>query len=149
MVTLSDKLSHDLKQAMKQRDQLKISVIQMIRSQLQYTQIQRGADFSSQDEILVLQQEAKKRREAIDIYQKANVAEKVERQEAELAIVETYLPQALTEQELKDIIDKTIAEVGATSPKDIGKVMQPLMAEVRGRADGRVVQQLVRAKLGS
>jgi uncharacterized protein YqeY len=149
MVTLSDKLSHDLKQAMKQRDQLKISVIQMIRSQLQYTQIQRGADFSSQDEILVLQQEAKKRREAIDIYQKANVAEKVERQEAELAIIETYLPQALTEQELKDIIDKTIAEVGATSPKDIGKVMQPLMAEVRGRADGRVVQQLVRAKLGS
>ena len=148
-MTLSERLTQDLKEATKQRDQVKLNVIRMIRSQLKYAQIQKGTDFSSEDEILVLQREAKKRREAIEAYQKVDALEQMEKEKAELAVIQAYLPEALTEQELEDIINKIIADTGADSLKDIGKVMQPLMAEVRGKADGKTVQELVRKKLGA
>jgi uncharacterized protein YqeY len=148
-LTLSERLTQDLKEATKQRDQVKLNVIRMIRSQLKYAQIQKGTDFSSEDEILVLQREAKKRREAIEAYHKVNAKEKMVKEQAELAIVQKYLPEALTEGELNDIMDRIIADTGAASLKDIGKVMQPLMAEVRGKADGKTVQELVRNKLGA
>lgn len=147
-VTLNDRLAQEMKEAMKQRNQVRLDVIRMIRSQLKYMQIQKGADFSSEDEILVLQREAKKRREAIEAYEKANAAKQLNKEKAELAIIQEYLPKALTEGELNTIIDRFITETGATSPKDIGKVMQPIMAEVRGKADGKQVQELVRKKLG-
>jgi len=147
-VTLSERLALEQKEAMKQRDQLKLNVIRMIRSQLKYMQIQKGTDFSSEDELLVLQREARKRQEAIDAYQQANALEKMESEKAELKIIQTYLPSALSEEELSSIIDRIIAENQAINPKDIGKVMKPLMTEVRGRADGKVVQELVRKKLG-
>ena len=148
-MTLSERLTQDLKEATKQRDQVKLNVIRMIRSQLKYALIQKGTDFSSEDEILVLQREAKKRREAIEAYQKVDALEQMAKEQAELAFLQKYLPTALTEDELKDIIDKIIADTGAASPKDIGKVMQPLMAEVRGKADGKTVQELVQKKLGA
>ncbi|KPK74487.1 MAG: hypothetical protein AMJ79_13985 [Phycisphaerae bacterium SM23_30] len=148
-MTLSERLTQDLKEATKQRDQVKLNVIRMIRSQLKYAQIQKGTDFSSEDEIMVLQQEARKRREAIEAYQKANAMAQMKKEQAELAIVQKYLPAALTEEELNDIIDKIITDTGAASPKDIGKVMQPVMAEVLGKADGKIVQELVRKKLGA
>ena len=147
-MTLSERLALEQKEAMKQRDQLKLNVIRMIRSQLKYMQIQKGTDFSSEDELLVLQREARKRQEAIDAYQQVNAIEKMESEKAELAIIQTYLPSALSEEELISIIDRIIAENQATNPKDIGKVMKPVMSEVRGRADGKVVQELVRKKLG-
>jgi uncharacterized protein YqeY len=147
-VTLSERLTIDLKEAMKQRNQLKLNVIRSIRSQLKYMQIQKGTDFSSDDELLVLNREARKRQEAIDAYQQANAIEKMESEKAELAIIQTYLPSALSEEELSSIIDRVITESQANNPKDIGKVMKPLMVEVRGRADGKVVQELVRRKLG-
>lgn len=147
-MTLNDQLALDLKVAMKQRDQLKLNVVRMIRSQLKYAQIQKGTDFSSDDEMLVLQREARKRQEAIEAYQQVNAVEQMEREKAELEIVRSYLPAALSEEELVAIIDHVIAENQAAGPKDIGKVMKPLMAEVRGKADGKVVQELVRKKLG-
>jgi uncharacterized protein YqeY len=147
-LTLNDRLTQEMKEAMKQRNQVRLDVIRMIRSQLKYMQIQKGTDFSSEDEILVLQREAKKRREAIEAYEKANATRHLEKEKAELAIIQEYLPKALTEEELTSIIDRIIADTGASTPKDIGKVMQPVMAEVRGKADGRLIQELVRRKLG-
>ena len=147
-MTLNDRLTQELKEAMKQRNQVRLDVIRMIRSQLKYMQIQKGADFSSEDEILVLQREAKKRREAIEAYEKGNAIKQLEKEKAELEIIQEYLPKALTAEELTSIIDRIIGETGAASPKDIGKVMQPVMAEVRGKADGKLVQEIVRTKLG-
>jgi len=135
-------------EAMKQRDQVRVDVIRMIRSQLKYTQIQKGADFSSEDEILVLQRESKKRREAIEAYEIAKAITRLEKEKTELAIIQQYMPKALSAEELTSVIDRIITETGAATPKDIGKVMQPLMSEVRGKADGRLVQELVRKKLG-
>jgi len=147
-VSLSDRLTQDLMEAMKQRDQVRVDVIRMIRSQLKYTQIQKGADFSSEDEILVLQRESKKRREAIEAYEIAKAITRLEKEKTELAIIQQYMPKALSAEELTSVIDRIITETGAATPKDIGKVMQPLMSEVRGKADGRLVQELVRKKLG-
>jgi len=134
--------------AMKQRNQVRVDVIRMIRSQLKYTQIQKGADFSSEDEILVLQREAKKRREAIEAYEIANAITRLEKEKTEMAIIQEYMPKALSAEELTTVIERIIAETGAATPKDIGKVMPPLMSEVRGKADGKLVQELVRKKLG-
>lgn len=147
-MSLSDRLTQDLMEAMKQRDQVRVDVIRMIRSQLKYTQIQKGADFSSEDEILVLQRESKKRREAIEAYEIAKAITRLEKEKTELAIIQQYMPKALSAEELTSVIDRIITETGAATPKDIGKVMQPLMSEVRGKADGRLVQELVRKKLG-
>lgn len=147
-MSLSDRLTQDLMDAMKQRNQVRVDVIRMIRSQLKYTQIQKGADFSSEDEILVLQREAKKRREAIEAYEIANAITRLEKEKTEMAIIQEYMPKALSAEELTTVIERIIAETGAATPKDIGKVMPPLMSEVRGKADGKLVQELVRKKLG-
>ena len=148
-MSLSDKLAQDLKDAMKQRDRLRVSVIRMIRSQMKYSQIQQGTDFSSEHELIVLEKEAKKRKEAIEAYQQSGAADRIAQEEAELAIIQEYLPKALTEDELKEIVTRVIIETGATTMKDIGMVMKPIMSEVRGRADGKVVQELVGGILGS
>ena len=148
-MSLSDKLAQDLRDAMKQRDRLRVSVIRMIRSQMKYSQIQQGTDFSSEHELIVLEKEAKKRKEAIEAYQQSGAADRIAQEEAELAIIQEYLPKALTEDELKEIVTRVIIETGATTMKDIGMVMKPIMSEVRGRADGKVVQELVGGILGS
>lgn len=148
-MSLSDKLAQDLKDAMKQRDQLRVSVIRMIRSQMKYSQIQQGTDFSSEHELMVLEKEAKKRKEAIEAYQHSDAADRIAQEEAELAIIQEYLPKALAEDELKEIVTRVIAETGATTMKDIGMVMKPIMSEVRGRADGKMVQEMVRGMLGA
>lgn len=146
-MSLSDKLTQDLRDAMKQRDQLRVSVIRMIRSQMKYSQIQQGTDFSSEHELMVLEKEAKKRKEAIKAYKQVGADDRIAQEEAELAIIQEYLPKALTENELKEIVTRVITESGATTIKDIGKVMNPIMSEVRGRADGKAVQELVRGIL--
>ena len=146
-MSLSDKLTQDLRDAMKQRDQLRVSVIRMIRSQMKYSQIQQGTDFSSEHELMVLEKEAKKRKEAIKTYKQVGADDRIAQEEAELAIIQEYLPKALTENELKEIVTRVITESGATTIKDIGKVMNPIMSEVRGRADGKAVQELVRGIL--
>ena len=146
-MSLSDKLTQDLRDAMKQRDQLRVSVIRMIRSQMKYSQIQQGTDFSSEHELMVLEKEAKKRKEAIKTYKQVGADDRIAQEEAELAIIQEYLPKALTEDELKEIVTRVITESGATTIKDIGKVMNPIMSEVRSRADGKTVQELVRGIL--
>jgi hypothetical protein len=121
----------------------------MIRSQMKYSQIQQGTDFSSEHELMVLEKEAKKRKEAIEAYQQSDATDRIAQEEAELAIIQEYLPKALTEDELKEIVTRVIAETGATTMKDIGMVMRPIMSEVRGRADGKAVQEMVRGILGA
>ena len=116
----------------------------MIRSQLKYAQIQKGTDFSSEDELLVLQKEAKKRRESIVAFEKGNAMAQLEKEKQAMEILQEYLPKALTEDVLHQIIDEIIIETNATSLKNLRKVMFLLMQEVRGKADGKLVQEIVR-----
>ena len=142
-----DKLTDEMKSAMKSGDKIKLSTIRQLRAQMKDAQIAKGDELTEEEMMAVLNNAAKKRREAIKLYEQGGRDELAENEKAELAIIETYLPQQLSEAEISDIIDKAIAETGAAGPSDLGKVMGKIMGQVRGRADGKLVQQLVRTKL--
>lgn len=146
-MNMLDKLTDEMKSAMKSGDKIKLSTIRQLRAQMKDAQIAKGDELTEEEMMAVLNNAAKKRREAIKLYEQGGRDELAENEKAELAVIETYLPQQLSEAEVSDIIDKAIAETGAAGPSDLGKVMGKIMGQVRGRADGKLVQQLVRTKL--
>ena len=150
-MSLQEKISEDLSKAMKSGDKTRVETLRMIRAQLiEYSK--RGADhnITPEDEISILTSAAKKRKEAIEEFKKANrleMVEKEENEENELKIIQEYLPKQLTEEEVKEIIKKYISETGASGQKDFGKVMPLVMKELKGKADGKLVQNLVKELL--
>lgn len=146
-MSLKEKLQHDLADAMKAKDDRRVQIIRLLRDAIRKQEIDQRKELSDEDTIGVLQHAAKQHQDSINAYRAGNRMDLVEQEEAELAIIQSYLPQPLSEAELIAIIDETIRTVGATGPKDLGKVMGPLMARVKGRADGAKVQAIVRAKL--
>ena len=146
-MNMLDKLTDEMKSAMKSGDKIKLSTIRQLRAQMKDAQIAKGDELTEEEMMAVLNNAAKKRREAIKLYEQGGRDELAENEKAELAVIETYLPQQLSEAEISDIIDKAIAQTGAAGPSDLGKVMGKIMGQVRGRADGKLVQQLVRTKL--
>jgi len=145
---LQDKLNEDMKVAMKKGDKLRLETIRMVRAQMKDAQIAKMAALSPEDELGILQNAAKRRREAIELYKKGGRDDLLEKEMAELAIVSEYLPKALTQEEVLAIIDATIQEIGAKTAADFGKVMGKVAQLTKGRADGKIVQQLVRERLG-
>lgn len=148
-MALLDKLSEDLKTAMKSGDKIRVETLRLLRGQLKDFRINQQHDPSAEEEIGVLMSAAKKRREAIDAYTKAGRQELADKEAAELAVISEYLPKGLTQEEVVAIIAAAIQELGAGAPGDVGKVMGKIMAQVKGRADGKLVQQLVRERLGA
>ncbi len=146
-MSLKEKLQQDLAEAMKAKDDRRVQIIRLLRDAIRKQEIDQRKELLDEDIIGVLQRAAKQHQDSINAYRAGNRIDLVEQEEAELAIIQSYLPQPLTEDELIAIIDETIRTVGATGPKDIGKVMGPLMTRVKGRADGAKVQAIVRAKL--
>jgi len=147
-MSLQEKISEDLSKAMKSGDKTRVETLRMIRAQLiEYSK--RGADhnITPEDEISILTSAAKKRKEAIEEFKKANRLEMVEKEENELKIIQEYLPKQLTEEEVKEIIKKYISETGESGQKDFGKVMPLVMKELKGKADGKLVQNLVKELL--
>lgn len=147
-MSLQEKISEDLAKAMKSGDKTRVDTLRMIRAQLiEFSK--RGADhnITPEDEISILTSAAKKRKEAIEEFRKANRLEMVEKEESELKIIQEYLPKQLTEEEIKEIIKKYITETGASGQKDFGKVMPLVMKELKGKADGKLVQNLVKELL--
>lgn len=138
----------DLIAAQKAGDKLKVGVLRVLKSEIRYKEIDLKHPLTDEETTVVLSSSVKKRRESIEEFKKGKRPDLVSKEEAELAIVQTYLPAELTESELSDIVKSTIAEVGATSNADLGKVMKSLMPKVRGRADGKKVNALVAAHLG-
>lgn len=134
--------------AQKAGDKVKLGVLRVLKSEIRYKEIDLKHPLTDEETILVLSSSVKKRKESIQEFKKGNRPDLVSKEEAELAIVQSYLPVELTETELSDIVKSTIAEVGATSSADLGKVMKSLMPKVRGRADGKRVNALVTAHLG-
>jgi hypothetical protein len=147
-MTLQERLNEEMKAAMKSGDKLRLETIRLLRGQLKDEQIAKMRPLTPEDEIAVLTSAAKKRREAMELYKQGNRTDLLEKETLELAIISEYLPKALSAEELAQIVDTAIKEMGATGPSDFGKVMGKIIPQVKGRADGKVVQQMVRERLG-
>ncbi|WP_067727373.1 GatB/YqeY domain-containing protein [Oceanobacillus damuensis] len=147
-MTLLDRLNQDMKQAMKNKDKEALSVIRMVKASIQNESIKLGKDTLSEDEDLtILSREVKQRKDSLQEFKAAGREDLVEKLENELSILEKYLPEQLSEDELSAIIQSTIQEVNATSMKDMGKVMGAVMPKVKGKADGSQIKKAVQQQL--
>jgi len=147
---LKDKIQEDLKQAMLAKEVEKLSTIRMLKSALQYFEIQKGgAGYEATDEDVmdVIGREIKKRRESIEIYEKGGRQELADKEKLELEILQTYLPEQMTEEEVQVLVNEAITQTGAKTMQDMGKVMGALMPKTKGKADGQLVSSVVREKL--
>jgi len=148
-MNIKAKLQQDLVTAMKNKDERRVSILRLLRGAIRQQEIDRRKELSDEEVITILQQAAKQHKDSITAYRQGQRNDLVEQEEYELNLIQSYLPQPLSQEELSAIIDSTIRQVGASTIRDIGKVMGPVMAQVKGRADGAQVQALVRAKLGN
>jgi uncharacterized protein YqeY len=146
-VSLIARLEDELKEAMRARDAARRDALRLILSSLKGAEKDLQRPLSDDEELQVLQRERKRRLEAADAFRSGGREEQAASEEAELAVLEEFMPEPLGEEELEEIIDHVIAEVGATSMGDLGRVMADVMPQVSGRADGSLVSQLVREKL--
>ncbi len=147
-MSLSERISADITIAMKSRQQLRLETLRTILSALKEKIVEkRPAEITGEDELAVLMQAAKKRREAADIYAQQGRADLASSEEAELVIIQEYLPRPLSEAELRVIVARVIASTGATRPEDFGRVMPLVMKEVKGKIDGKLVQSTVKLLL--
>ncbi|PWA12473.1 hypothetical protein DCC39_05520 [Pueribacillus theae] len=146
-MSLDKLLMEHMKQAMKNKEKDKLSVIRMVRSSLQNEAIKLGRELTEEDELTVLTREVKQRKDSLLEFDKAGREDLVNNVESEIKVLEAYLPTQLTDKELEQIVQETISEVGATSKKDFGKVMGAIMPKVKGKADGSVVNKLVQQHL--
>ena len=138
-----------MKMAMKSGDKIRLETIRGLRSQLKNTEIDKGEALSLEDEIQVLMSAAKKRKESIEQFKAGQRFDRAEEEERELHIIQEYLPQQMSEEEIVLLVNTVLTEVSATSPADMGKVMSKLMPQVKGRADGKIVQKIVQQKLAT
>jgi uncharacterized protein len=141
-MTLQERLDSDLKEAMRAKDATKVGVLRMLKSALKYAAIAKSgaeADLSDAEAVQVIRKQAKQRQDSIQSFEKGGRAELAEKEKAELAILNSYLPQAMSPDELAKVVRETIAEVGATSKGQMGAVMKALQAKVGGRADGKTL----------
>jgi uncharacterized protein len=146
-MTLIGRIEDELKAAMRERDDIRRDALRLILTSLRSAEKELQRPLSEQEELQVLQRERKRRHEAAEAFREGGSEERAETEEAELAVLEEFMPEPLSEEELEAIIDDAIAENGATSMRDLGRVMADVMPQVAGRADGGVVSQLVREKL--
>ena len=146
-MTLIGRIEDELKAAMRERDDVRRDALRLILTSLRSAEKELQRPLSEQEELQVLQRERKRRHEAAEAFREGGSEERAETEEAELAVLEEFMPEPLSEDELETIIDDAIAENGATSMRDLGRVMADVMPQVAGRADGGDVSQLVREKL--
>ncbi len=140
-------IQEDLKQAQFDREEVKISTLRLLLSEIHNVQIAKGQELSDQDVISIIQKETKRRSEAASGFRSGGREEQALKEEQELKILEGYLPAQLSTEELTNIVQQAINEIGATSLQDMGKVRGKVMGKVKGQADGNVVSGIVRGKL--
>jgi uncharacterized protein len=146
-VSLIKEIEDEVKEAMRARDAERRDALRLILSSLKGAEKELQRPLSDDEELQVLQRERKKRLEAAEAFRSGGREEQAASEERELAVLEEFMPEPLSEEELEEIVDNVIAEVSATSMGDLGRVMADVMPQVSGRADGSVVSQLVREKL--
>ena len=146
---LREKIANDMRDAMKAREQIRVATLRMLMAAVKNTEVEKLHELSDDEVLDVVAREAKRRRESIDAFKQGGRDDLVEKENGELAVLEAYLPEKLSDEELAKLVDEAIAETGASTPKQMGEVMKALMPKVRGRADGAQVSTLVKGKLGA
>jgi uncharacterized protein YqeY len=146
-MSLIVRIQEELSKAMRERDAERRDTLRLILSSLQSAQKELQRELQEQEELQVLQRERKRRSEAAEAFRTGGAEDRAEQEDRELAVIEEFMPEQLSEEELESIIDDVLAECGATSMRDLGRVMADVMPQVAGRADGSQVSQLVREKL--
>jgi uncharacterized protein YqeY len=148
-MSLKDRITSDLTAAMKAQDAPRLSTLRMIKAAVQNREIEKGAPLTDDELTRLFQSLVKQRRDSVEQYQKGNRPELVAKEQAEIAVIEGYLPQAATREEIEQAVAAAISETGATSMKEMGAVMKATQARLAGRtADGRTVSEIVKSKLG-
>jgi hypothetical protein len=146
-MSLIAEIEAEIKDAIRGREQLRADTLRLTLASLRAAEKELGRPLKEDEELQVLQRERKRRAEAAEAFRSAGRDEQAATEEEELEIIEEFMPEALGEDELEQIVDDAIAETGATSLRDLGRVMADVMPQVAGRADGSAVSQLVREKL--
>lgn len=146
-MSLLERLNEDMKQAMRNKEKDKLTVIRMIKASLQNEAIKLGHELTGDEELTVLSREVKQRKDSLHEFEKAGREDLVEKIRTELQYVELYMPKQLSEEELSEIVKETIEETGAASKADMGKVMAAIMPKVKGKADGSIINKLVQQHL--
>lgn len=147
-MTLQEQLMQDMKTAMKQKERIRLSTIRQIRSSIKNREIELGKELNDEEVLKVISTLVKQHKESIEQFSKGGRDELVKKEQAELAVLESYLPQQMSEADVTALVKEAIETVGATSMKDIGKVMKYIMPKTQGRADGKMINQLVKNHLG-
>lgn len=149
-MSLAKQIVADLTVAMKSQDANRTSTLRMVKAAMMNRQIEKGSELDDDDMQKLLRSLVKQRRDSIEQYEKAGRQELVDKEKAEVQVIETYLPQAASQEEIEQAVAAAIAETGATSMRDMGKVMKAAQAALAGKnADGRLVSETVKAKLGT
>jgi uncharacterized protein YqeY len=146
-MSLSERLNDDMKQAMKNQDKFKLSVIRMIRSAIKNVEIDQKKTLDDNEVLDILNREIKQRKDSLHEFGKAGRDDLAETVKKEIEVIAIYMPQQLTQEEIHAIVQQTIQETGASSKAELGKLMSALMPKVKGRADGKLVNQLVQQLL--
>ena len=144
---MKDQLMSDLKEAMKAKDTVRKATITMLRSQIKQIEVDNRADVSEEEIIDIIAKQVKQKNAAIEEFEKAERSDLVDEAKREIEVLMAYLPKQLTEEEIRAIVAQTVSEVGATSQKDMGKVMGALAPKTKGKADNKLVSQVVRELL--
>jgi uncharacterized protein YqeY len=151
-MSLKEQIGEDIKTAMKAKDKLRLQTVRGIKKAILDKEVElrpQGQDsLTPEQEIELLSQQAKQRRDSIEQFTKAGRDDLATQESQELAIIETYLPEQVSDEEVIKIIDELIISSGATTMKDLGKVMGPAMKQLKGKADGKKIQELVKSRLG-
>jgi uncharacterized protein YqeY len=148
-ISTKDRIAHDMKKAMVAKDKVRLTVTRLLRSEIKYKEIEKGAELSDEDVIAVLSSSLKRHKDSIEQFEKGGREDLVAREKAELEMIREYMPEQLEEAELSQVVDEAIREVDASAVSDLGRVMKVLMPKVMGRADGKKVNQLVSSRLQS
>lgn len=148
MGKVADTISEQLKESLKAGDRTRLATLRLLASSIKNREVELGHELTEEEFVEVVGREVKRRKEAAEAYRDAGRAELEERERAEQAILEAYLPEQLSEEELAKVVEEAIAATGASDPKEVGKVMAHVMGKHKGRVDGSTVNRLARERLG-
>ncbi|MBQ1941365.1 MAG: GatB/YqeY domain-containing protein [Anaerovibrio sp.] len=146
-MSIKDTLTNDMKEAMKAKEKDRLAVIRMVRGAIKQIEIDSKKELDDEAVIGVISKEVKMRKDSVEEFKKGGREDLVAKTEAEIAVLMPYLPQQLSEDEIRSLVQAAVEQVGASSPKDMGKVMGVLMPKVKGRADGKLVNTIVKEAL--
>lgn len=149
-MALNDELMSSLKEAMKAKDSVKANTLRSLKSALKYKMVEKKADsLTEQEELAVIKSLVKQRMDSIEQYEKSGAADRAEQEKKEAEILSAFLPEAMSQADLEKLVSDVISETGASSIKDMGRVMKECQARSEGRADGKALSELVKSKLNS